>query len=79
MRVFLLMIKNKHILEELDKQFILGKGRLSHDKALRLFEAMWIEAKNMGIVPLKDPMEGIDVDIRIARILNSCSKTSSRR
>jgi len=79
MWVALHMIKNKHILEELDNQFILGKGRLSYDEALRLFEAMWIEAKNMGIVPLKDPMEGIDVDIRIARILNSCSKTSSRR
>ena len=73
------MIKNKHILEEFDKQFILDKGRLSHGKALKLFEAMWIEAKNMGVVPLKDPMEGIDVDIRVARILNSCSKPSPRR
>ncbi len=73
------MIKNAHILKELDKQFILGKGRLTPEKALKLFEAMWIEAKNMGIVPLQDPMEGIEVDIRIARILNSCSKPSSKR
>jgi len=73
------MIRNEHILRALDKQFILGKGRLSREKAFKLFEAMWIEAKNMGIVPLKDPMEGIDVDIRVARILNSCSKLSSRK
>ena len=42
-----------------------------YEAALRLFEAMWEEALALGVLPLKDPLEGIDVDIRIARILNT--------
>ena len=37
---------------------------------LRVFEELYLEAKNLGIFPLKDPLEGIDVDIRVARVLN---------
>ncbi len=37
---------------------------------------MWQEAVDLGVLPLKDPLEGIEVDIRIAKILNQglCSK-----
>jgi hypothetical protein len=36
---------------------------------------MWNEGIALGILPLSDPMEGIEVDIRLARILN-CLKNS---
>ena len=48
----------------------------SVEEALKLFEAMWQEGMDLGVLPPKDPMEGIEVDIRIARILNACSKSS---
>ncbi len=49
---------------------LIRKERLDYAAALRIFEAMWDEGRKLGVLPLKDPLEGIDVDIRIARILN---------
>ena len=68
------MIKNAELLERFEyKQ--LRKETLSYKDALKIFESMWLEAKSLGILPQKNPMNGIKVKIRISRILNSCSKT----
>jgi hypothetical protein len=68
------MIKNTELLERFEyKQ--LRKETLSYKDALKIYESMWLEAKALGILPLKNPMDGIEVKIRISRILNSCSKT----
>ena len=66
------MIKNPEILENFERDFIAGRGRLSHEQARKLFSAMWKEAMMFGAFPPSDPLEGIEVDIRVARILNSC-------
>jgi hypothetical protein len=31
---------------------------------------MWREGLTLGVLPLEDPLEGIEVDVRLARILN---------
>jgi len=68
------MIKNAELLERFEyKQ--LKKETLSYRDALKIYESMWLEAKALGILPLKNPMDGIEVKIKISRILNSCSKT----
>jgi len=68
------MIKNAELLERFEyKQ--LKKETLSYRDALKIYESMWLEAKALGILPLKNLMDGIEVKIRISRILNSCSKT----
>lgn len=72
------MIKNVHLIEDLEKEFI-SKDKLSYKQSLRIFESMWQEGLNLGILPPKDPLEGIEVDLRIANILNSCSKKSSQK
>jgi len=48
----------------------------SFDQSLRIFTALWNEAVLLGVLPPKDPLEGIEVDIRIAKVLHSCSKKS---
>lgn len=48
----------------------LKSSKLSYAESLRIFEALWDEAVTLGILPLEDPLEGIEVDIRIAKILN---------
>ena len=68
------MIKNPDILEQFEKQRI-REEKLSFEEALKIFEAMWKEGVNLGVLPPKDPLEGIEVDIKIARILN-CLKNS---
>ena len=63
------MIKDAEFLAEFEDE-LLKKERFDYTAGLRILEAMWDEAKALGVVPFKDPLEGIEVDIRIARILN---------
>jgi len=63
------MIKDSGLLEQFEREE-LKKESLDYKSALEIFEGMWLEGMALGVLPLKDPLEGIDVDIRIARILN---------
>ncbi len=63
------MITNPEKLRRLDEERI-RQEKSDYETNLRVFEALWQEAVALGVLPLKDPMEGIEVDIRIARILN---------
>lgn len=67
------MIKNPEMLKQFQDRFISGPGRVSHEQARELFAALWQEGVMLGLLPPADPMAGIEVDIRMARILNSCS------
>lgn len=69
------MIRDNKILKEFEDD-LARKERLSYERALGIFEALWQEAVDLGVLPLKDPMEGIEVKIKLARILNSCSRKS---
>ena len=64
------MIKDSKLPAEFEEKE-LKKEKPDYRKALRLFEGMWKEAMLLGIIPLEAPLEGIEVDIKIARILNS--------
>ncbi|HOW56608.1 MAG TPA: hypothetical protein PKZ12_01295 [Smithellaceae bacterium] len=68
------MIKNSHILKEFEDSLANKEGKISPEKAFSIFSAMWQEAKSLGIIPFKDPLAGIEVDIKVAGILNSCLK-----
>ncbi len=67
------MIKNVQLLEKFNKQFI-ASNRLSYSQALTLIESLWKEGMHLGVLPQKDLLEGIEVDISVAKILNKCSK-----
>ena len=69
------MVKNFKILDEL-KHNEIKTQRLTYFCALEIFEAMWREALTLGALPLKDFMEGVEVDIKVAKILNSCLNNS---
>ena len=43
---------------------------------LCLIEAMYKEAVLLGAFPPRDIVDGLDVDIKVARVINSVSKTS---
>ena len=68
------MVKNPRLLARFENEE-LKKEKLSYREALKLFEAMWREAVSLGVLPLKDPLEGIETDIKLAKILNSCLKS----
>lgn len=67
------MIKNGHILKEFEDSFARKEGYIPPDKAQKIFSALWQEAVSLGKIPFPDPMEGIEVDIKMAGILNSCA------
>ncbi len=66
------MIKNRKELEKFENE-ILRKEKLSIKKKFLLLDAMYEEAVALGSFPLKDALSELDVDIRIAKVINSVS------
>ena len=63
------MVKDDKLLAEFERAYTASE-KPDYFEGLKVFEAMWKEGLSLGVLPLEDPLEGIDVDIRIARILN---------
>ncbi len=72
------MIKNPEAIKRFEDDFT-RKERLSYQQSLDIVEAMWEEGVALGVLPPKEPLSGIDVDIRISEILNSCSGKSCQK
>jgi len=53
---------------------ILRNEKLDIKKKFKIVEALYKEAVALGVFPLKDSLEGLEVDIRIAKGVNSVSK-----
>ena len=70
------MIKNTSVWKQFEDDLVRETPQLSFPESLRLLEAMWDEGRKLGVLPPSDPLEGIEVDIEIARVLN-CLETSS--
>ena len=64
------MIKNTKYLENFENKFIAGQ-KTSLMANLAIYEAMWDMAKTLGVFPLKDPYDGVDDDIHLAKILGN--------
>ena len=63
------MVKNAHILRKFEREYA-GKEKLSFHHALKIFEAMWMEALRLGSIKKAGRMEGIEAKIRMAKIVN---------
>jgi len=63
------MIKNSAYLEEFKRQLI-REEKNDFATNLKIYEAMWNEAVALGVLPLKNPYEGIEDALRISRIMN---------
>ncbi|HBO85263.1 MAG: hypothetical protein A2073_04775 [Deltaproteobacteria bacterium GWC2_42_11] len=72
------MIKNSELLRKFEDDFIRNSGRLTYDHAIKIYTAMWNQGVRFGVLPSKEPLEEIEVDIRVAKILNTCLKKSSK-
>ena len=49
---------------------LMRRQQPDHDRNLRIFEAMYEEARHLGILPLKDPLDGFETDLKVARVIN---------
>lgn len=67
------MVKNEEAVRSLEKA-ILRKEKPDFSKNIRLVEALYKEAVFLGAFPPQDKLSGLDIDIKIARTINSVSK-----
>ena len=63
------MIRNTKLVEKFERDQI-RRRKPDYVENLRIFEGLFKQAMHLGIFPLKDPLEGIEVDINLARALN---------
>ncbi len=64
------MVRNCATLEQFELEQI-RSTRPDFRKNLAIVEALYQEALNLGVLPRKDPLEGIETVLRIARVVNS--------
>lgn len=66
------MIKNTAKLNDFYRRLI-KEERISYKKALSLYEAMRKEAVSLGCINSENILDGLEVDLRIARAINGLS------
>ncbi len=64
------MIKNRLILESFNKEYA-TRRYYSYAQRLQLYEELLKEARHLKKMPLKDSLEGVEICLRIAAIVNS--------
>jgi hypothetical protein len=63
------MIKNSRMLDLFERDLI-RRTAVDFRQNLKIYEALYREARCLGVFPLRDPLDGIDSDIHLARLLN---------
>jgi hypothetical protein len=56
-------------LEEFYRRLIVEED-LSYEQSLRIFESLYAEALSLGVISEENVLEGLEVDLRIAKALN---------
>jgi transcriptional regulator with XRE-family HTH domain len=62
------MFKRKELLK-FDLDFM-KKEKVDMVRNFRIIEALHKEAVTLGVIPLKNPLDGIEVDLKIAKVVN---------
>jgi len=73
------MVKNPEFLETFKNSLYKSEGPFPFLHSLKIFTAMWKQGLTLGVLPPKAPLEGIETDIKIANVLNSCLKSSCQK
>jgi len=63
------MVRNKHKLNKF-YQKVIEEENISHKKALSIYEALHKEAVSLGIINSENILDGLEVDLRIAKAIN---------
>jgi len=63
------MIKNPSLIDSFEDA-LARRDPANYRGNLQIFTALYQEACSLGAFPLKDPLDGIDRDIHLARVLN---------
>lgn len=64
------MIKDREELQRFEAE-IIRKEKVDILKNFLLLDAMYKEAVSLGVFPMKDALMGLEVDLKIAKVINS--------
>ena len=71
-----MMIENYKKFKKFEDELI-SKEKPDVEKNFLIVDEMYKEAVKLGVFPLKTPLEDLDVDIKLAKILNGIPKTNN--
>ena len=63
------MIQNRHKLDEFQRKLD-AEESLSYREALVIYERLHKEAVSLGVINSKNILDGLEVDLRIAKAIN---------
>ncbi len=63
------MIRNDEF-QKFEIEFV-KREKVDIMRNFHIVEALYKEAVILGIIPLKNPLDGIEVDLKIAKVVNS--------
>jgi len=67
------MIRRPELVEAFERE-LQRRQPLDYQQNLRIAEALYEEARALGVLPLKDPLDGIEAKIRLVKALNSLTE-----
>lgn len=67
------MVRRPDLIEAFERE-LQRRQPVDYQQNLRIAEALYEEACALGVLPLKDPLDGIAVKIRLAKALNSVTE-----
>jgi len=71
------MVREEKALYEFERQDTARLDSvLTTEKAFRLYDAMWEMARASGALQCGNPLEGIEVDIEVARTVNALQEAA---
>ncbi len=71
------MIANYKEFHKFEKELI-SKEKVDIKRNFRIIDALYHEAVKLGIIPIRNPLDGLETDIKIAHIINSVSRTHQK-
>jgi len=71
------VIRNSKIVQKFEEELI-KKEKVNLIKNFQIMDAMYKEARALGVIPLKDPLNGWGIDAKIAMVVNYVQKTSKK-
>jgi hypothetical protein len=67
------VVKNKQKLNEFYQKLV-EQENISHKQALSIYEALYNEAVSLGVINSENIMDGLEVDLKVARAINGLSR-----
>ncbi len=63
------MIQHRALVDAFERELV-RREVPNYFKNLKIVEALYNEARALGALPPADPLDGIEVDVHLARVLN---------